>query len=472
MFGRKEKKARTILILGLGEMGYYLAKRLQHEEFSITVIEPDSERIKYGDETLDARLIKGEAMNISCWEEADAARADCLIAVTDNDAVNMMAAQIADKFGIPHKICRVRSRDFGLPDSLLHARDLKIDLLIHPEEITAQEISNLIKLHEANGIIDIAGGEIELLSVRVLPSSPFANKTLKEISRHYNSFDFRVVAIARGINTIIPGGDHEILPDDQIFVMANSENHKDIIEFAGVSYQRRQRVMILGGGLVGQRIAELLHGAVSIKLIEINGERAEELQDQLHHVEVLHGDGSITEALTMAGLKDMDTFIAATGENETNIMSCLLAKNMMKPAGKNGNGADSTVEPRTIAMVNKEDYLVLASSVGLDIALNRKIIASNEILKFIRQSELLSVVHLHSFDAEVVELITSKNAPVTKKPLSKIAPNFRDKIIVGGVHRDGNWNIAVGDTHIRENERVIVICTSNQLKEVRRLFAV
>ncbi len=465
MFGRNKEKTKQILILGLGGVGYYLAKRLQHEEFSITIIEPDINQIRYADDTIDARVIRGEAMDISCWREAEAEKIDCLIAVTNNDETNMMAAQIADAFGIPKKICRIRSNDFGMPDSILSEKDLKIDFIIHPEEITAQEICKLIKIHAANSIIEVASGEVELMSTRIQQESPFANKQLKEISQLDIQFPFRVVAIARGISTIIPSGNDQLLPNDLIVVMANKTHHDDIIELAGVSRKNRQRVMILGGGLIGSRVGELLQDSVSVKLLEEDQKRAEELQDTLPKVEVLHGDGSDGEALSLAGMKDIDTLIAATGDNETNIMSCLLAKNLMRTA----NDGQKT-EGKTIALVNKEDYLVLATSIGIDIAMNKKIIAGNEILKFIRRSQLRSVVHLHSFDAEVAEIIVSPNAPITKTPLSKLDPYFLDNMIVGGVYRDNQWNIAVGDTHIQENERVIVICSSMKLNEIRKLF--
>lgn len=465
MFGRNKEKTKQILILGLGGVGYYLAKRLQHEEFSITIIEPDINQIRYADDTIDARVIRGEAMDISCWREAEAEKIDCLIAVTNNDETNMMAAQIADAFGIPKKICRIRSNDFGMPDSILSEKDLKIDFIIHPEEITAQEICKLIKIHAANSIIEVASGEVELMSTRIQQESPFANKQLKEISQLDIQFPFRVVAIARGISTIIPSGNDQLLPNDLIVVMANKTHHDDIIELAGVSRKTRQRVMILGGGLIGSRVGELLQDSVSVKLLEEDQKRAEELQDTLPKVEVLHGDGSDGEALSLAGMKDIDTLIAATGDNETNIMSCLLAKNLMRSAND-----DQKTEGKTIALVNKEDYLVLATSIGIDIAMNKKIIAGNEILKFIRRSQLRSVVHLHSFDAEVAEIIVSPNAPITKTPLSKLDPYFLDNMIVGGVYRDNQWNIAVGDTHIQENERVIVICSSMKLNEIRKLF--
>jgi trk system potassium uptake protein TrkA len=156
MFGKKTAAPENILILGLGGVGLYLAKRLIHEEYAITIIESDSKLIMHADGQIDARLIQGNAMSINCWKEAEAGKMDYLIAVTDNDAVNMMASMIADRFGIKRKIARVRSLEFGNPDSMLTADDLKLDLLIHPEELVAQEIVRLIRINSSNEIIDIA----------------------------------------------------------------------------------------------------------------------------------------------------------------------------------------------------------------------------------------------------------------------------------------------------------------------------
>lgn len=466
MFNQKNTIPENILILGLGGIGYYLAKRLVHEGYATTAIELDGNLVRYADGNIDARLIQGSAMSIQCWKDANADKMDCLIAVTDNDAVNMLASMIADRFGIQRKIARVRSLDFGQEDSILAGDDLKIDLFIHPEELTAQEIVRLIKLRAGNEILDIAQGQIQVMATRIHEESPLAYKKLIEISQIHDDFPFRVVAIARGITTIIPGGGHEILPKDQVFIMAGSEDLPQLMELTGVEQQRRHRVMILGGGLVGSRIAELLGKTVRVKLIEKDEKRAEELTFTLNNTEVLHGDGSDASVLEQAGLLDQDTFITATGENETNIMSCLLAKHLMNTQNHGKKGP----QRKTIALVNKEDYLVLAATSGSDIALNKKILAGNEILKFIRRGELLAVAHLHGFDAEVVEIVAAAKAPITRKPLSKLDPSFYGKILIGGVFRDGRWEIAVGDTHIHQGDRVIVVCASLHLKDVQKLF--
>ncbi|MBW2427551.1 MAG: Trk system potassium transporter TrkA, partial [Deltaproteobacteria bacterium] len=414
----------------------------------------------------DVRLIQGNAMSIECWREANAEKMDYLIAVTDNDAVNMMASIIANRFGIPRKIARVRSLEFGNEDSLLTVEDLKIDLIIHPEELAAQEIVRIIKLRAGNDIIDIADGQIQVMATRIRESSSLAYKNLKEISQTYHEFPFRVVALARGITTVIPGGNDTLLPQDQIFIMAGTKDLPKLMTLTGVKQQIRHRVMILGGGLVGSRVAELLEKTVEVTMIEKNETSAQELAFTLKNAEVLHGDGSDADVLQMAGLLDMDTFITATGDNETNIMSCLLAKHLM-----NGKDSDEKSQQRkSICLVNKEDYLVLAATMGSDIALNKKIMAGNEILKFIRRGQLLSVAHLHGFDAEMVEIVAEPNAQITRKPLSKLDPSYYGKIIIGAIFRDGEWRVAVGDTHIMDNERAIVVCTSLSLKDVQQLF--
>jgi trk system potassium uptake protein TrkA len=466
MFGKKAKISEKILILGLGGVGYYLAKRLVHEGYLVTAIEANSELIRHADGEMDARIIQGNAMSIACWKEVEAEQMDCMIAVTDNDAVNMLAAMIADRFGIARKVARVRSREFDSTNAILSTQDLKIDLVIHPEELTAQEIVRLIKLRAGNDIIDIAQGQIQLMATRIHESSPLVLRRLKEISQIHNDFPFRVVAIARGITTIIPGGEHVILPNDQVYIMAGSEDLPRLMELTGVKNQRRHRVMVLGGGLIGYRVAELLENSVAVRLIEKSEPCAQELSYRLKNTEVLHGDGSDANVLTAAGLLDMDTLITATGDNETNIMSCLLAKHLM-----NGDGSGiSPQQGKSIALVNKEDYLVLAATMGADIALNKKILAGNEVLKFIRRGELLSVAHLHGFEAEVVELVAAEDSPITRKPLSKLDPAFYGKIIIGAIFREGEWQIAVGDTHILANEQVIVVCTSLHLKDVQMLF--
>ncbi|MBO8092297.1 MAG: Trk system potassium transporter TrkA [Prosthecochloris sp.] len=457
----------NILIIGLGGVGLYLAERLVHEGYVVTIIESNPQLISSANDKIDAKIIEGNAMELSCWKRAQAEHMDLLIAVTDQDSVNMIASIIAHRFGIPQKIARVRSPDYGYENSFLNKDDFHIDLVIHPEELIAKEIARLVMRAAANDVIDIGEGEMKVYALRVNADSPIANRTIREIRLAFSDFPFSIVAVARAINTIIPGDDDTILPNDQVFIMLHGNHISLLMHNMGIREQTIQRVMIVGGGMVGARVAELLERDFKIKLIEHDKEHAEELASSLKNTEVLLGDGTDVNVMVLGGLMETDTFIATTGNNETNIISCLLAKHIMNrtnidPQGKEG---------KTIALVRKEDYLVLASTIGLDIALNMKISAANEIIKFIRMGELLSVAHLHGVDAEVIELVAAPRSTITKKRLGKLRSLLQEKnILIAGIIRQNECVLTDDDTHIEAGERTIVVSASKSLKEARKLF--
>jgi len=271
------QKNANILLLGVGGVGYYLAKRLTHEGHSITAIESKPELIRRVDGEVDARLVWGDAMSTSSWVEAGAEEMDYMIAVTDNDAVNILSSLLADRCGIQCKIARVRSLELLQEGALLSAGDLKIDLVIRPEELAAQEIARLLKIRSGNVVIDIADGRMQVMATRISEDSAMARTKLKDVSQQYSDFYFRIVSIARGINTIIPGGDDEILPGDHIYVLAYTEDLPRLMALTGVPQERRRNIMIIGGGLVGRRVAELLEDSFPVTLIEQDGRRDEEL---------------------------------------------------------------------------------------------------------------------------------------------------------------------------------------------------
>ena len=459
------KHNENILILGLGGVGFYLAQRLSREEHAVTAIELDPDLIRRADGEVDARIIRGDAMSFACWQDARADKMDTLIAVTDQDAVNITAARIAERFGIRQKIARVRSLEIWEPDAPLTPSDLHVDLVIRPEELAAQEISRLLKMRAGNVVVDLADGQMHVMATLVGPRSALARMTLKDISHKYDDFDFRIVAIARGLHTFIPGGDHKVLPQDHVYILARTEHLRRLMKLAGVTQDRPHRVMIVGGGSIGARVAQLIEGTFPVRLLEADGSRAEELTHLLKKTETLHGDGSAADTLIQAGIKDMDTIITATGDNETNIMTGVLARHLISSADKTG----AAVKGKTITLVKREQYLVLASAMGTDVALNKKVLAGNEILKYIRREQLLSVAHLHGCDAEVVEMIAETGSPITRKPLFEIA-GLKDRVLIGGVLRDGAWQIAVGSTHVQEGDRVIAICVSDHLLDLERLF--
>ena len=235
----------------------------------------------------------------------------------------------------------------------------------------------------------------------------------------------------------------------------------------GAREQQSHKIMIVGGGMVGARVARLLEKTVHTTLIENDKEIAEELAPVLKNTDVLLGDGTDVNVMVLGGLMEMDTFIATTGNNETNIISCLLAKHIMNRTNVDAHAK----EGKTIAIVMKEDYLVLASTIGLDVALNKKISAADEIMKFIRMGELFSVAHLHGVDAEVIELAAAPKSQITRKPLQKLKSLLLEKqILIAGVVRNGECELTDEDTVIQPNDLAVVVLSTKSLKDARELF--
>ena len=459
------RKKENIVIVGLGGIGFYLAKWLAHEGYAITAIEARRELVSRADGEIDARIIHADAMSFGCWKQIQGERIDYVMAVTDNDAVNITACLIAARCGARRMIARVRNLELWADDALLTPEDLKINLLIRPSELCAQEIARLLKMRSGDVVIDV-DEDMQVVATRIASDSVLAGKTLKDIAQTHDRFDYRIVAIARGVDTIIPGGDQTVEPADYIFVLAHRKDQHELRQLLGIRKQGKHRVLLLGGGLIGQRVAQLLEDSMPVRLIEARASRAEELSHCLTRTEVLHGDVREPKTLLAAGLKDMDTVIAVTKDNETNIMGAAMARHLMRSRTKNGG-----VRPlKTIALVRKEEYLALGSALGADIVLNPKVLAGNAILKYIRRGKLLSVAHLHGCEAEVVELVADRGSPITRKPLWELADTIQGRILIGGYCRKDRWEVAVGGTQIEAGDKVIGICVSHDMPALERLF--
>ncbi len=461
------KKSENILVLGLGGVGEHVARRLSRAGHQVTAIENNRDIIAHADAELDVRLIQGDARSFSTWHQAEASKMDYMIAVTDDDTLNILAAIIAKKLGIEQRIARVRTMELWSKGAILTAEDLDIDLLIRPKELAAREVARLLKSSSGNVVIDIGDdGNLQVVAMTVDRDSPMANTRLADLAKRYDDFPFRVVAVARDIDTIIPTGGFVIEPGDRLYIITTCELRPQLMTIAKMEEDRRQNLMIIGGGLIGKRIAQLLQKPFNVRLIEKNEQRAEELLHILRNTEVLHGDGSTREALLDAGLLQMDTIVAATGENETNIMSSVLAKHVIQMRGDDKRARIG----KTVALVKKEEYVALASAMDIDIVLDEKVLGANEILRYVRRGHVFAVAHLHGCDAEVVELVAEQGAPITRKPLHALT-EVHGRVVIGGLlNEDGKWEIGLGLTQILAGDRVVCICREDDLGDLQRMF--
>lgn len=443
-----------IVIVGAGEVGFHLAKILSQEHHDIVVIDNDEERVERVNENLDVMAVEGSGVSPKLLFDAGAENADLLVAVSPSDEVNILACQIANKLGTKRTIARVSSPEFNSKDAIIKPDQLGINLMIYPEGVTADEIFRLVKRSTATDVLEFGEGRIQIIGLRLDANSPIINKKMKEVGLEINELVFRVVAISRGQRTIIPTGDDVFKKNDQVFVVCKTEYVQDMLRYAGQEEEVVKNIMILGGGRIGTQVAEMLEDEVNVKIVESNEERATELAERLKHSLVIHGEGSDIDLLAKEGIMDMDIFIAVSDDEEENIITCLMAKHLQVP--------------KTIALVDNTDYVTLAGTIGLDVAVNKKLSAAQIILKFIRQGDILSIATLHGVDAEVIEFIAKKNSDITKKTLKDV--NFPSGAIVGCVIRGDSVFIPVGSTKINPTDRVVVFTLPKSIPEVEKIF--
>jgi trk system potassium uptake protein TrkA len=445
----------NIIIVGAGEVGFHLAKILSSEKHDIIVIDRDAERLDRVNEALDAMTVLGSGSLPSVLERAGVKKTDMLIAVTSVDEVNLTCCLLAHKLGAKKKIARVNNPEFLAAESPLFPEDFGIDLVIYPEGLAAQEIVRLIRRSAATDVLEFADGRIQLIGIRVDDGSPLVNRRLRELIEGYEAVPFRAVAIHRGLRTMIPSGDDVFRKGDQVFVVSKTERVQDMLRISGKDTATFENVMILGGGRIGQHVAEELQGEMSVKLIESSKETSLKLADSLSKTMVIQGEGKDLDLLAAEGIIDMDAYIATTRDEEDNILSCLMAKHL---------GVR-----KTIAHVERLDYIPLANTIGIDALVNKKLSAANAILKFIRKGEIVSVATLHGVDAEVIELVAQQGATVTKKPLKDM--KFPKGAIIGCVIHNGSVTIPLGSTRINAHDRVVVFTLPNAIKEVEKFFS-
>ncbi|MEP1150705.1 MAG: Trk system potassium transporter TrkA [Balneola sp.] len=448
-----------IIIIGAGEIGYDLASVLSKEKHDVIVLDREKESLSKASETLDVLVTEGNATSATDLNKAGVSQADIVIAVTSVDEVNMIASMISKKLGAKMVIARVRNDEFSHRNSPLKATDLGIDVMINPELSAAQEIAQLLKRSAASDVINLADDMMQLVGIRLDRNAPLIGKSLIDYASENSDITFRVVAIARRGRTLMPRGPMKLQVFDQIFILAKTQDIPAIIETTGKYETNLNRIMIAGGTGIGTTIARILCGDDkkdwSVKLIEPNYEKAEELAIELKNAMILHGNPTDPDLLASEGITDMDAFIAVTDDEESNIISCLMAKHLDVK--------------KTVALVSKPDFIPLAQTIGLDAVVNKKVAASNEIHRYVRSGQVISVTELRGIKAEVIELLTAEKSKIVGKKIQDI--KLPEGCIIGGVLCQGSVEIATGQTVIKVNDRVMVFCLPEAIDKITKLFS-
>ncbi|NAY92440.1 Trk system potassium transporter TrkA [Muricauda sp. JGD-17] len=446
-----------IIIAGAGEVGFHLAKLLSYEAQDITLIDTDKESLAYADNHLDIRVLRGDATSIEILREARVENSDLVIAVTASETTNITLCFLAKQLGSQRTIARISNTEFLDNRELIKFEELGIDELISPEELAATEIELLLNQSAFNDTYQFEGGLLTMIGVFLPKSAPFVGKMVKEAAQIFPGIHFMPIALQRmGTQfTLIPRGDTVFKEGDQVYFITCDEGVDELYKLTGMEKKEIKNVMVLGGSKVGFKTArDLCNKKFNVKLIEKNKEKALDLADELPHALIINGDGRNVELLEEESLDSMDAFIAVTGNSETNIMSCLVAK--------------SKKIKKTIALVENMDYFQLSHSIGVDTLINKKLLAANNIFRYIRRGEVLALTRLNNLNAEILEFEVKPTSLVNGEIIKEL--NFPREASIGGVIRDGKGIIALGDFKIMEGDKVVVCCLPKAIPRIEKLF--
>ena len=446
-----------IIIAGAGEVGFHLAKLLSYESQEITLIDTDKDSLAYADTHLDIKVIRGDATSIRILKDARVENSDLFIAVTASETTNITACVLAKQLGSKKTIARITNTEFINHKDEVGFTKFGIDELISPESLAASEIELSLKQSSFNDTYEFEEGALTMVGLTLSRSASFVGKTVKEAAKIFPEIHFVPIAIQRfGTQyTIIPRGNTEFKRGDNVVFITSEGGAEELCRLTGKANREIKNVMILSGSQIGFKSArDLSSKGFNIKLFEENKERAFDIADDLPEVLVIHSDGRNVDLLDEENIGDMDAFIAVGENSETNIMSCLVAK--------------SKGVKKTIALVENMDYFELSHSVGIETLINKKLLAANNIFRYIRKGEVVAMTKLSNMNAELLEFEVKATSAICNKYIKDV--DFPRSAIIGGVIRNGLGVIALGDFKIREGDRVVVCSLLQSIKGVEKLF--
>ena len=448
-----------IIIVGAGEVGFHIAQRLSFENKEVLVIDRNPDALKRIAEHLDVQTYEGSGSSPKVLADAGIHNTDILLAVTDSDETNLIACMFANMLA-PHtvRLARIRNEDYTAFQSTLTENTLHINMIINPDVEVVKSIMRLMSVPGAIEISEFAGGKIKLIGVRIDSHSPLHGTRLMHLRDKAGLIDFIIGALVRENRLIIPTGKDAIHAGDVVYFLCDEKNLQKVLRFFGKRDEPIKNVLIVGGGNVGFKLAEELDRRKTFhtRLVERDPERCELLAANLDRTVVLNGDGTDQELLQEENIAAMDVVISLTGDEETNILSCLLSKSL---------GAK-----RTITRINKFAYMPLVQAIGIDHLVSPRLSAVNSILHNIRRGKVISTVSIKGDEAEALEAIALENSYVVGRPLKDL--NFPKGALILCILRDDSVLIPTGDSVIDPQDRIIILSTRSTIHKVEYALTV
>jgi len=449
----------SIIVIGAGEVGYNVARKLSQERKEIVLIDKDEEKVERVSESLDVQTVHGSGSSLSVLKRAGIEKASIVIAVTDSDEVNMISCLVAGVQAIvPVKIARIRDPEYVANEKILGKDKLDIDLVINTDQEMVRYLMRILEIPKARDVVEFASGRVMVVGFLVERGSPLAGKMLEELGREYPS-GVIVAAIYRDQGVIVPRGKDYIVEGDLLYLLGERGVLLDLLSsITGEEMALPHRVMILGGGNVGLLLAKALEArGIAPKIVEPDEERCQFLASELDKSIVLKWDLSpYEELMEEEHVREMDVFMALSEDEEKNILFALLAKTM---------GAK-----RVIAAVHRISLIAMAYRTGVDVVVSPSLLAVNRILQYIRKGKVLNVAVLPEEQAEVIETVAMETSDLVKKPLKDL--RLPPGTLVGAILREDEVLIPRGDTLIQPGDKVTLVTSSSAIPQLEKFLMV
>lgn len=451
-----------VIVCGAGQVGFNIARYLAAENNDVTVIDQRADLIRSIGDSLDVQGMVGYASHPNVLEQAGAEDADMLIAVTHVDEVNMVACQVAHSlFEVPTKIARVRHQSYLQPiwANLFSRDNMPIDVIISPEIEVARAVTRRLQVPGTIDVIPMVNDKVRLIGVRCTENTPLVHTPLRQLTVLFPDLHIVVVGIVRQDKAMVPEADDQMLPGDEVYFVVDTEQAYRAMAAFGHEESEARRVLIFGGGNIGLFLAQQLEAEypdVAVKAIEIDKARAEFVAKTLHRTVVLHGDVLDHDILEEAGVGQAETVVSVTNDDETNILSSLLAKRY---------GCR-----RAITLINKTAYNTLVSTLGVDVVVNPRGITVSKILQHVRRGRIHAVHTLHEGFGELIEAAAMETSSLVGRPLKDI--NLPNGVILGAIVRDGKVITPRGHTVVQAKDRVVLFAAAHAVKQVEKMFSV
>jgi trk system potassium uptake protein TrkA len=450
-----------IIILGAGQVGGTLAENLANEQNDITVIDTDAQRLRELQDLIDIKTVVGTGSYPQVLRQAGADDADMLIAVTNSDETNMVACQVAyTLFRTPTKISRIRSNAYLKQKELFKSDAFPIDVLISPEQVVTNYIKRLLEYPGTLQVLDFADEKVQLVAVRAYHGGLLVGQQLRKLKEHMPSADTKVAAIYRRGQAILPTADTVIEVDDEVFFIAAKNHIKKVMSELRREEDSYKRILIAGGGNIGYRLAKTLENKYRLKLIEHGKGRAKFLSENLSKTVVLMGSATDKALLEEENIDTIDVFCAVTNDDETNIMSSMLAKRL---------GAR-----KVMTLINKAAYVDLVQGGVIDIAISPQQTTIGSLLTHVRRGDMVNVHSLRRGAAEAIEAIAHGDK-LTSKVVGRTISNIDlpKGTTIGAIVRGDQVIITHEDIMVESDDHIILfVVDKRRIPEVERLFQV